>query len=184
MSSENVELPVSKTARSPRNGCFVAAFVALLLLIPFVRLVWITSQTDTGWETISPQWRDATVGLVCRRTPTDFQPGTRRPSGILASGNATDRRSRAGQRGTRDGGGDPAHSPGPGFVICHCPSARPPAPLRDNKTVSRAVDKSEDQCRETCLAMAAKATELQPKEPRWWRLRAFLALRLSTLSQS
>ena len=29
-----------------------------------MRLAWITSHTEIGWETISQQWRDATVGLV------------------------------------------------------------------------------------------------------------------------
>ena len=64
MSCENVELPVSKAARSPRKRLLLTGIVVLLLLIPLVRLAWVTSRTETGWETISQQWRDATVGLV------------------------------------------------------------------------------------------------------------------------
>ena len=74
-------------------------------------------------------------------------------------------------------------SPGFGFFVRHMkhnnvPNATAvPYPELDYDAVERATELFEAKCRPRCLALAAKATELQPTEVRWWRMRAMLLFR-------
>ena len=174
MSSENVELRISTNARSSRKRWLAAGFVVLLFLIPLVRFLWITSHTVTGWEIISRQWHEVTV----RQCVEEQRP-------VYSGLNSADRVAfwlRETQRIVAEepdsaelamGAAILLDSPGLDFVECHGPRARSLGLAPDSK-LSPAVANSEDRCREECLAMAAKATKLQPKERRWWRLRALL----------
>ena len=78
-------------------------------------------------------------------------------------------------------------APGTGFVARYLvkPNAGNPlhiGPQVDYDAVERAVSQFESKCRTPCLAMAAKATILQPKDVRWWRLRALLLFQCQLLA--
>ncbi len=174
-------------------GGLLAVFLALA-----IRLAWVASRTETGWETIAQQWRDATVGLVLgdhvpvgSLEPIDQADfWLRETDGILAADpdNAE----------LAMGAALVLDSPGWGFIYRYTKpndslsglGTRPPgtgfipAPELDQAALDRAVDRFEDKCRTRCLALAARATQLWPKEARWWRLRALLLIQYQAFSSS
>jgi hypothetical protein len=173
-SSENVALPVSRPARSSRKRLFVAGFLVLMLLIPLVRLIWITSRTATGWETVSRQWRDATVGLVvgkhvplAEREPAEQAAFWLRETQRIVADEPENAELAMGAALLLD-------SPSMGFEIHHARRMGSLMPEWDREVIDCELATFEAQCSAQCLAMATKATELQPKEVRWWRLRGTL----------
>ena len=56
---------------------------------------------------------------------------------------------------------------------------RPPAPPIDRQQRDRYEDLFETECVTKCFEFAKKATELQPSNVDWWRLRAVLLYRWS-----
>jgi len=57
-----------------------------------------------------------------------------------------------------------------------------PIPELEREEIRRAQDAFEKQCRKRCLALAARATELDSANAEWWRLRALLLWRNSLYS--
>ena len=175
MSSENVAVPACKPVRSLRRRLSVGGFVVLLLLIPFVRLAWIASHTETGWETISQQWRDAAVGLVAgEHRPISNREPVEQAAFWLAE---TDRIIAEDPRNPELAMGAALllSSPGMGYEIHHVSFTGSSIPDFDREAIDRAVNDFQNRCRPKSLKLAAKATELEPNEPRWWRLRAMLS---------
>ena len=84
-------------------------------------------------------------------------------------------RRRTGKRRTGHGAAILLDSPGYGFVCRHLTASRNSwYPERDTEELSRLLHQFETKCRNQCRAMAAKATELEPGNACWWRLRALL----------
>lgn len=184
-----VERPTSATTTKSRHHLLCLSLLALLILVLAVRFAWIASATETGWETIKLQWYDATVGLFA---------GPHIPVGSLDPADQATFWLRETERIVADDRENAElamsaalmlDSPGNGYIYRYMiPPERkfkdlPPevlgfiGPQVDYKALARAVDSFEDRCRERCLALVAKATKLQPEEPRWWRLRAMLLFR-------
>lgn len=175
MPSENAEPPVFNAVRSSRRRRFVTGVVVLLFLILLLRFLWITSHTETGWETVSQSWRDATVGLVAG----EYQPiGFREPADQAAFWlTETDRIVAQDPKNPELMMGTALllAEPGPDFELRHthpaggtsvsglCPGA-----------INASISTFDSLCHPRCLALAQKATELEPNELRWWRLRAAL----------
>ena len=47
-----------------RKSHLITGALFLLATVLIARLIWIASQTETGWSLLKRQWLDATVGLV------------------------------------------------------------------------------------------------------------------------
>ena len=62
--AEMVEPPSPDAGRRSRRRLVFWGGLLVVFLALAVRLAWVASRTETGWETITQQWRDATVGLV------------------------------------------------------------------------------------------------------------------------
>ena len=71
-------------------------------------------------------------------------------------------------------------SPGNGYLYRHLrqqtvgQTTLSLGPMLDEHAVERAEGEFETQCRDKCLALARRATEIAPDEVHWWRLRALL----------
>ncbi len=64
LANETAETPPPDAGKRPRRRLLLWGGLLLVFLVLAVRLAWVASRTETGWETITQQWRDATVGLV------------------------------------------------------------------------------------------------------------------------
>jgi len=79
-------------------------------------------------------------------------------------------------------------SPGNGYLYRHLrqqpvgQTTRSLGPMLDEHAVERAEVEFETQCRDKCLALARRATEIAPDEVRWWRLRALLQFTAKNLA--
>lgn len=143
------------------------------------RLLWMAGQTETGLETLSLQWRDATYGLVAGgRIPIHSQEPTRQAEFWLRE---VDRvlEVHAGNADVTMGAALVLDHPGreyqgrylesieaiPGFGVF---------PRLDQEGIERAEKAFEAQCGQRSVELAEQATTLKPSNVAWWRLRALL----------
>lgn len=151
------------------------------------RLLWVASQTETGLETLRLQWRDATWGLaVGNRTPIHSQEPAeqaelwqREVDRVLEL--------HKGNTQMAMGAALVLDSPSPEYAGRYLTKIETipgfgAFPELDRQGLKQAEDAFESHCREKCLEFAAKATELDPDEVEWWRLRALLLWRYSMYS--
>ena len=156
----------------------LACLVVVLILVLFTRLAYVASQADTGWETIAGQWRDATIGPfvgnyvpISLREPVDQATYWLRESERVQTGEPDNAELAMASALLLD-------SPSMAFEVHHMTAPKWATnvglkiPELDNSAIKRALQEFNVQCRQKCLAEAARATELQPSEVRWWRLRA------------
>jgi hypothetical protein len=156
----------------------VAGLVPLVCLILLIRFIYVAARTETGWESISQQWRDATLGVfvgeympLTSREPVDQAVYWLRETDRIVEGAPNNAEVAMAVALLLDGPGDQ-------FIFRHMTVSSwggQVIPDHDHAAVQRARDEFEKRCRGKCLRMAAKATELQPKDVRWWRLRASIA---------
>ncbi len=171
----------SKIAALPRKRRVLAGLVVLLLLALFVRWICVASRTEIGWEIMAQQWHDATAGvfirdpqLLANLEPADQATFWLRETQRIVAEEPENAELAAGAALLLS-------SPDMSFMYHYATVSDLPLnnhsvviPQWDNKVIARAINEFHARCRAKCLALAAKATELQPKETRWRRLRAFL----------
>jgi hypothetical protein len=152
----------------------------LLLLAGAIRLVSVLSTTECGYEFIRLQWRGATVGwLGLGHVSVDSLDPSAQADFWLDKAEQVPRDNRA----TADvfaGAAWVFDSPGIGFMQTY---VKPTQPIPgfpqtgltlDEPSMKAAAESFESKCRERCLWFARRATELDPADVRWWRMRALL----------
>ncbi len=159
----------------------------LLLLCLSIRLLWLASRTETGFQTLHLHWRDATLGWVQgsykpihSREPPDQAEFWLREVGRVLEDHPDDASIVMGAALVLD-------SPGTGFLSRHVKKVeRIPGfgafPELDREEIRRVEDTFENQCKQRCLELAGRAAELDPANVEWWRLRALLLWRHSLYS--
>lgn len=151
----------------------------LVLLGGTGRLLWHASRTETGLETLRFQWRDATWGMaVGKRTPIHSQEPMAQAHLWLDELDRILHHERNDAELTM-GAALVLDSPSPEYVSKYLKRIRiipgfGTIPELDEERLKAAKDAFESLCKEKCLQMAAKATELEPTNVEWWRLRALL----------
>jgi hypothetical protein len=188
LAPETAEPPTPDAGKRPRRRLLLWGGLLLAFLVLAVRLAWVASRTETGWETISQQWRDATVGLVLgdhvpvgSLEPIDQAEFWLRETDRILAADPDNAELAMGAALVLD-------SPGWGFIYRYTKPNDSSSDLArrmvgtvfppelDQAALDRAINQFEERCRANCLALAARATDLQPKELRWWRLRALLLI--------
>ena len=171
-----------------RTAKYTFWICTLLVLVGLTcRLLWQASRTETGQETLRLQWRDATWGLaVGNRTPIHSQePATQARLWLdeidrTVSRDGSDAELTIGAALVLD-------SPSQEYVSKYLKRIETipglgAFPELDEEGLKAAEDAFEAQCKERCLELAAKATEADPANVDWWRLRALLLWRYSMYS--
>lgn len=181
MSSGNSETSSLKEVGGSRWRPLWWWILAFLFLILGLRLAWVASKTETGWEVIGRQWRDVTIGLIVgerepigNREPIEQADFWLRETARIVAADPKNAELAMGAALLLD-------SPGVNFLVRYYKSSNGTAsfqygPSIDNDAVTVAVERFEQKCHQACADYAAKATQLQPKEVRWWRLRAMLLI--------
>ncbi len=157
----------------------------LLLLVGLTcRLLWNASRTETGLETLRLQWRDATWGLVVgTRTPIHSQEPTTQARWWLHEIVRTLSRDGSDAELTM-GAALVLDSPGQEYVGKYLKRIETipgfgAFPELDKEGLRAAEDAFEVECKARCLELAANATEIDPDNVDWWRLRALMLWRYS-----
>jgi len=159
----------------------LTAGVALAFLVLGLRAAWVASHLETGWSTLAIHWRDATLGWfvgkyqpVSQREPTDQADFWLRETERIVAANPQSAEIAMGAALLLD-------TPGTGFVSRYRKIVRfAPGiefPELDYEAIDRALDEFHAKNDPQCLALASRATELEPEDERWWRLRALLQFR-------
>ncbi len=163
------------------------ACVLPLALCLSIRLLWIASRTETGFQTLHLQWRDATLGWVQgsykpihSREPPEQAEFWLPEVGRVLEAHPDDANIVMGAALVLD-------RPGTGFLSRHLKKVEMIArfvvvPELDEEAIRREEDTFENQCKEYCLELADRAVELEPACGEWWRLRALLLWRYSSYS--
>lgn len=162
----------------PSSAHLLLALFLVVVLILGARLAWVASTTETGWQTLGLSWYNAALGCIgLEREPIgDREPAEQadiwlREVDRVLQAHPDDARIAMGAAWMLD-------SPGTGFLRKHTQfdsSFRPfIMPKLDHEAIARAVDRFEAGCATRCLELAARATELQPENVDWWRMRALL----------
>lgn len=162
----------------PRTRLGLATCVVLAILLLGGRAAWVASHLETDWTTLAIHWRDATVDWffgkyepVSNREPTDQADFWLRETERLVAANPQSAEIAMGAALLLD-------TPGPGFVsrymkiVQFAPGMQ--YPELDYEAIDLALDQFHEKADRQCLALAARATQLEPENVRWWRLRALL----------
>ncbi|MEO1528661.1 MAG: hypothetical protein AAFX06_24840, partial [Planctomycetota bacterium] len=159
----------------------IAFWVACVLLILGLttRLLWKAARSETGLEVLSLQWADATVGLVtgkripipAREPPAQAQYWLDEIEDVIGR-NEGDSTVSVGAALVLD-------SPGKDYLSKYVSSVEVlpgigASPQLDWDRAQIAENRFEKSCRERCLELAKQATEQDPDNVDWWRLRALL----------
>jgi hypothetical protein len=156
-----------------RKSHLITAGLFILFIVLIARLIWTASHTETGWTVLKRQWLDATVGEVVK----DYSPISRwKPNDQadfwlkevkrITSADPDNAELAMGAASILDYPTlDEMYFYWSAFI-----SITTGKNLPDNQVKNR----FEEKCVAECLAMAARATDLQPNDVRWWRLRAGL----------
>jgi hypothetical protein len=161
----------------------MAISVALAVAGLSFRLLWYAANTETGYDTLRRQWSDATWGWI--RGP--YTPvGSLVPklqAQVWLKEIARHDISHRGDARVVMGAALVLDCPSPGYIVNYFEEVDSRAAMTlDQERVQAAEDLFEADCKASCLALAAKATELEPHNVQWWRLRAILLWRNSTFS--
>ena len=156
------------------------SLLGLALAVAGIRLAVIASTQEIGWETIAATWRDAALGwtgwsptTISQREPPEQAEFWLREVDRILSQQPESAELCMGAAWVLD-------SPGTGYVANHFKKRElgaglPPLPPElDTESVTQACSLFETACRARCLKLAARATELEPNDVRWWRMRAIL----------
>jgi hypothetical protein len=162
-----------------KSHVFIAG-LCILAIVLIVRLIWVAARTECGWTLLKQHWLDATVGLVFRRTVPIYmqEPADQADFWLKEAKRITDADPQNAELAM--GAAIVLDSPGMEFEFRYITKTLDVPPLGrvvpqfDRDGVAAAAERFEAKCSEQCLAMAARATGLQPAELRWWRMRAVL----------
>ena len=155
------------------------ALLLIVLLIAGVRLAVIASPMETGWEVLLSEWRNmALTWIDCepmsisqQDPPQQADFWLREVDDVLARNPETAELCM--------GAAWVLDAPGNGYrhkylTMKDFGAGIPPVPDLDYDAIRALCSQFEDKCQSRCLALAARATELEPDDVRWWRMRAFL----------
>lgn len=145
-----------------------------------MRVAIVASQTETGWETIASQWRSATLAWIGwpEQKISDAEPDAQaefwlRETERVLQATPDSAAMHMGAAWTLDG-------PAIGFMKRHIKPPAPASPFTQTdpqafgETLRQANAHFEQRCQAKCLEFAARATDLEPTDVRWWRMRAIL----------
>jgi hypothetical protein len=158
----------------------VKCLLAGIICVFAARLAFVASQTESGWQSVATQWRDAAfdwTGLL--GDPIDEREPIAQARFWISE---VDRVTKLYPDSATIlmGAAWMLDSPNLGFLQHHMrqsehASAFPQFRLQlDEKSISAGKAEFRALCQERCLALAARATELEPANPQWWRMRAML----------
>jgi hypothetical protein len=163
----------------PWAAVFVTACILLMVGVLSVRLAWHLQRAETGWQAFCDAWRNETAGWVARpelsvgfREPPQQAEFWLREIDRITSEHPQDARLAMGAALVLD-------SPCWAYRKFHYKLDKALAfagPMLDGGIAAIEAD-FERNCRGRCLELAARATQLQPENVQWWRLRAMLFLR-------
>jgi hypothetical protein len=156
------------------------ALLLIALAIAAVRLALVARPMETGWETIASTCRDAALGwtgwkhtpISSREPPEQAEYWLREVDRILSS-----------QPESAElcmGAAWVLDAPGGGFMTNYLKQKSPgtgvPAATEgfDTDALDKVCSQFEAKCHKRCLDLAGRATELEPSDVRWWRMRALL----------
>jgi len=152
--------------------------VSLVWLALGIRVVSVAAYSETGWEVLSGTWLEATIGrLGYSHHPIQNQDAAEQAQFWLAEAERI-----------CDGEVPPTADilMGAAWVLDSpvfgngAKYVRPEqgvfelGPQLDVASMERAAAEFERQCRDACTRYAARATELEPQNREWWRMRALL----------
>ncbi len=154
------------------------SLLGLALAVAGIRLAMSVSSQEVGWETIAATWRGAALGWTGRSPTTISQrePAEQAEFWLPEVDRVLSQQPESAELCM--GAAWVLDSPGVGYVTKHLKKGRssPPAlpPDFDTESLDRACSQFEAACRTRCMELAARATELEPNDVRWWRMRAIL----------
>lgn len=168
-----------------RVATYVFWICTFLVLVGLsCRLVWRASQLETGFQTLRLQWTDATLGLILgKRTPVPSREPILQARVWL---DEIDRRLPSIENDAEMMIGaallldSPAQDYQSNYIakIESIPGFQP-IPTMNGLGIKIAEDAFEAECKKELLELATKATEIDPTNVDWWRLRALLLWRES-----
>ncbi len=158
------------------------ALLLVALAIAAVRLALVARPMETSWETIASTSRDAALGWtgwehtpISNREPAEQAEYWLREVDRILSSHPESAELCMGAAWVLD-------TPGAGFKVNDL--ERQNAGLRITgvrqrylgvSSCDRACSQFEAKCGDRCLELAARATELEPHDVHWWRMRALLS---------
>ena len=169
----------------------MALFLVAVLILA-TRLAWVAAKTETGWETLGLSWYNSMLSLIGRerepigdRDPAEQAEIWLREVDRVLQAHPDDAQIAMGAAWMLD-------SPGHGFCRKHIKLKHTGAtfpwpmivPEVDDEAIVRAADRFEAKCATRCFELATRATELQPQNVGWWRMRALLLVRSGYFSNN
>jgi len=161
--------------------------IFLAISVAALRLAIIASESESGWGFIVTQWQDAALGYVgLGHTSIGHTAPAEQASYWLSEVDrvVTEHPTSA---SVQMGAAWVLDSPDIGFIQNHIRQnefahAFPQMGLElDEETISAAKTQFREKCRKRCLELAGRATQLEPDDIRWWRMRALLLFEGDTL---
>lgn len=156
------------------------AILLIALTVAGMRLAVIASPMETGWELVLSEWCNMALGWIgCEPTPISQQDPPQqadfwlREVDYVLARNPETAELCMGAAWVLD-------APGSGFThryFTKCRSLGAGASLfpdLDDDTIRALRSQFDNKCQSRCLDFAARATELEPHDLRWWRMRALL----------
>ena len=154
--------------------------VVVALLLAATRVAWVASHAEYGWGLLSDQWQYALVHPVgLQHTPIGRRPPIDQAKFWLAE---TDRvvAAHPDSASLAMGAAWVLDSPGVDFMQNYLkpndyPKAFPSMGIKpDIEAIAQATAEFRERCLPRCLELARRATELEPQNVDWWRMRALL----------
>jgi len=169
-----------------RRARWILSICSLLVLLFLAcRLLLVALQTETGLQTLSLSWWDATCGAVLGKHEPIYsqEPAIQAEYWLAESDRVLEAHGDNAQ--ITMGAALALDNPGTAYYGRYLKNYKRftetiSFPNVDYESLGRAIDLFESKCADRCLQLAARATELDPENPKWWRLRALLLMRYST----
>lgn len=139
-----------------------------------IRLAFVAAHTEVGWESVYIAWQDATLGwLGLGHKPVDATRPEEQAQFWLAE---VDRivTERGESAGLCMGAAWALDSPGVRWMLHHVTYDPILGLQADGDAIAANKRRFEVACQKRCLALAERATTLEPGDVRWWRMRALL----------
>ncbi|MFT5526620.1 MAG: hypothetical protein ACI9G1_000928 [Pirellulaceae bacterium] len=151
-------------------------FAAVALCVLLTRFAIIASSNEIGWETVAAHWIAMPLSSVgMQATPlAEREPSEQASFWLAETDRVVDRYPDSPELFM--GAAWMLDSPNPGFFKNHVRQSKRPqlGPSYNRESIDQANAKFHDRCREHCVALAAKATKLDPSSVELWRFRALL----------
>lgn len=168
----------SSFARKLNRAAAAIAVIGALAII--TRFVYLVSQIEAGWSTAAARWRTtmfrqltSTSEFVTLREPPEQADYWLAEADRIVSGPGDEAPLAMGAACILD-------APAQGYVATRLgPAVFPGLQKLAFADTGRAEAVFESRCRAKCLELAKRATDLQPANVNWWRMRALLTFGLA-----